>query len=185
MKPGDINLGNPNVMVEQKGPPHAYLEALRKEAPVHWNPPAAGYRVKAGGGLAIGNDLSKGFWVLSKHADVSAASRNPKVFSSHAGGPVIWDLTEEQLQQHRQGMMVVRDVERHFAAIDGLLADGRDYLVGKQLTLADIAVISQVKALLYAEEVVAIVRHLPRVAAWIGRVDAEAPDRKTGESGTA
>src|SRR6266542_189886 len=80
---------------------------------------------------------------------------------------------------------VVRDVERHFAAVDGLLSDGRNYLESEHLTLADIAVVSQVKALLYAEETVAIVARLPRVSAWIERVDAEAPNRVPSTTGTA
>jgi glutathione S-transferase len=70
---------------------------------------------------------------------------------------------------------VVRDAERHFAALDGLLSSG-DWLAGDRLSVADLAVVVQAKALLYAEEVVPMVRERPRVQAWLDRVDEAAPN---------
>ena len=34
-----------------------------------------------------------GFYVLTKHKDVFDASRSQQIFSSHEGGPVVWDLS--------------------------------------------------------------------------------------------
>jgi len=71
---------------------------------------------------------------------------------------------------------VVADARRHFAALDAWL-DGRDWLVGGHLTVADLATCAQVSALLYAQEVREIARGAPNVRPWLARVDAAAPDR--------
>jgi cytochrome P450 len=46
----------------------AELTRLRREDPVHW-------------------DAANGFWLLTRHADVRAASKDPELFSSQAKGP--------------------------------------------------------------------------------------------------
>jgi cytochrome P450 len=46
----------------------AELARLRREDPVHW-------------------DAANGFWLLTRHADVRAASKDPELFSSQAKGP--------------------------------------------------------------------------------------------------
>jgi glutathione S-transferase len=67
--------------------------------------------------------------------------------------------------------MLVRDVERHAAAIEGLVGDG-EWLVGASLTLADIAVFAQMFCIRASDEGAEIVRARPRVGAWMDRVDA-------------
>lgn len=52
------------------GPPHALLKRMRAEAPVRWNPLPDG----------------TGFWSLTKHADISAVSRDTDTFSSWRAG---------------------------------------------------------------------------------------------------
>ncbi|HEX4183235.1 MAG TPA: glutathione S-transferase family protein [Caulobacteraceae bacterium] len=69
---------------------------------------------------------------------------------------------------------VVADVGRHFAAIDQLL-EGRSWLVGDSLSVADLAVISQVSALLYAVEAREILKATTNVEPWMERVNAAAP----------
>ena len=66
--------------------------------------------------------------------------------------------------------MLVRDCERHVAAIDGLVGDG-EWLVGSALTLADIAVFAQLHCIRGSDEGAALVERAPRVAAWMERVD--------------
>ena len=83
-------------------------------------------------------------------------------------------LTEAQGVGRKPRDQVVRDVERHFQALDGML-DGRTWLVGDALSLADLAVIAQVNALRYAEEAEAALQATRDVLAWIARVDREAP----------
>ncbi len=69
---------------------------------------------------------------------------------------------------------VVSDVERHFAALENLL-EGRDWLVGDALSLADLAVIGQLNALLYAEEARAAAEGKQAITDWMSRLDEVAP----------
>lgn len=83
-------------------------------------------------------------------------------------------LTEAQGVGRKPRDQVVRDVERHFRALDGLL-DGRDWLVGEALSIADLAVIAQVNALRYAREAENALGQTNHVPGWIDRVDELAP----------
>lgn len=83
-------------------------------------------------------------------------------------------LTRAQGLGRKPPAQVVADAERHFQAIDAML-DGHDWLVGDRLSSADLAVIAQVNALLYAEECVAALGRTSHVAAWKARVDLAAP----------
>ena len=69
---------------------------------------------------------------------------------------------------------VVADVQRHMAALDNLLA-GRDWLVGDSLSLADLAVIGQLSALLYAVEAREALETTTHVKPWMERLDKVAP----------
>jgi len=60
----DTDLKNPDLYVN--GVPHEVFTALRREDPVHWNPEADG----------------RGFWSITKYDDVTAISKNPRLFSS-------------------------------------------------------------------------------------------------------
>ncbi len=74
---------------------------------------------------------------------------------------------------------VVADAARHVRALAAMVAD-RPFLVGGQLTLADIAVASQYVCLLQAEEFVAETDRHPQLAAWLARVDQQAPPGAPG-----
>ncbi len=102
MRPGDVDLSDPASF--QNGPPHEYLRVLRREAPVHWNPPPAEQKTV--------NAIRKGFWVLTKYDDVVHVSRNPKLFSSAVGAPFLWDMDEEHLGGIR-AMMLGMDPPQH------------------------------------------------------------------------
>jgi glutathione S-transferase len=71
---------------------------------------------------------------------------------------------------------LVADVERHARAIDGLVGDG-DWLVGNALTLADVAVFAQLHCIRGTDEGERVVASLPRVAAWMQRVDTATQPR--------
>jgi len=82
------------------GIPHEHLLELRRTAPVWWvdQPPES----------RAGFDGTTGFWAISKHADVSAVSRNSKDFSSQENGAIIRfapDMTREQVEL--QSIMVI------------------------------------------------------------------------------
>ena len=60
----DVDLKNPDLYVN--GVPHEVFTRLRREDPVHWNPEADG----------------RGFWSILKYDDITAISKNPRLFSS-------------------------------------------------------------------------------------------------------
>ncbi|HJR26474.1 MAG TPA: cytochrome P450 [Acidimicrobiales bacterium] len=68
-----------------KGVPHDQFDRLRAEAPVYWHPEPG----------------DTGFWALTKHADVRAASHDCATFSSELGGTFIPTADEEALSQLR------------------------------------------------------------------------------------
>jgi len=71
---------------------------------------------------------------------------------------------------------VLIDVERHITAVDGLL-DGTDWLVGNQLSLADLAVYAMFQALRDADMVVDMLTRYPAVSAWMMRVEEQTSTR--------
>jgi cytochrome P450 len=99
LRPGDLDLADPDLFVAHGGPPHEYLRVLRREAPVHWSPAPAVQKTIS--------QVTQGFWVLSKHADVIHVSRSPKLFSSSERGPYVWDMSEEDLAGQRLTMLVM------------------------------------------------------------------------------
>jgi len=87
----DIDLGN-DAFVERI--PHETFALLRREAPVWW------YDWPGG----------RGFWCVTKHADVVSVSRDTKTFSS-AQGANLEDLDEEMMAARRS--MLETDPPRH------------------------------------------------------------------------
>lgn len=83
MTPAIVDLSSPDSFAE--GAPHALFRRLRREAPVSFHPEPVG----------------PGFWVVTRHQDVCAVSKNPQVFSSARGGTNIPDLDPESLAQVR------------------------------------------------------------------------------------
>ena len=63
------------------------------------------------------------------------------------------------------------DTERHVASVAGMLEAG-DFLVGDQLTLADLAVRIMFQCFSDADEAAAILERYPSVSAWMARVEA-------------
>ena len=61
--------------------PHQELAALRRTSPVHWVEQAPEARAGMNGGT--------GYWAVTRHADVSAVSKNSAVFSSWENGAII------------------------------------------------------------------------------------------------
>jgi cytochrome P450 len=88
----DVDLEN-DVFAERV--PHETFTLLRREAPVHW------YDWEGG----------RGFWCVTKHADVAAVSRDTKTFSSEVGGANLEDL-DEDARVARQSMLET-DPPRH------------------------------------------------------------------------
>lgn len=90
-------------------------------------------------------------------------------------------LTKAQGIGRKSYEAVVADAQRHFRALDDLLY-GRDWLVGDRISYADLAVIGQVNALLYAREAREALENTQYISAWIARVDSEAPVTSLSET---
>ena len=105
----DTNLLDPSLVPLLGGPPHELFDMWRRDEPVHWNPPSDTYQSPMPGA-----SVHKGFWVLTKHKDVFEVSRNQQVFSSHDGGPIIWDLEPDQLAMQQANLMGA-EPKRHAA----------------------------------------------------------------------
>jgi cholest-4-en-3-one 26-monooxygenase len=125
----------------QAGIPLEDFAELRRTAPVFWVEQAPDARAGFPG---------NGFWALSKHADVSAVSKNSKDFSSLENGAIIRfapDMMREQIELQRV-MLINQDppdhtkirqiISRGFTprAIGGL----HDVLVDRASTIVDDAI---------------------------------------------
>jgi linalool 8-monooxygenase len=64
VKLDDVHLENPDLYTS--GIPQEIFTQMRREDPVHWNPETGG----------------RGFWCITKYDDVTAISKNPRLFSS-------------------------------------------------------------------------------------------------------
>jgi len=94
--PEGFDLTNPD-LIEERLPIAEYAE-LRRTAPVWWNAVQPG-----AGGFTDG-----GFWVVSRHADVKAVSRDSETFSSAENTAIIRfseGLTREQIEAQRLIML--------------------------------------------------------------------------------
>ena len=91
-----------------QGVPHETFKRLRSESPVYWNPgrPA---RERA---VGILEPEQRGFWVLTRHADVVAVSKDSDLFSSERGTAINADMRPEDLQMFQQ-QMIHMDPPRH------------------------------------------------------------------------
>jgi cytochrome P450 len=65
--------------------PHEMFAVLRREDPVHWQDEADG----------------RGFWSITKHADITAAAKDWRTFSSELGGTSLQDLEPDELEARK------------------------------------------------------------------------------------
>jgi cytochrome P450 len=80
------------------GPPWAAFDALRRDAPCHWNPEPA---------------PNHGFWSVTRHADIVAVTRDEDTFSAELGAVNLEELDADQLEIRKS--MLETDGVRHFA----------------------------------------------------------------------
>jgi glutathione S-transferase len=67
---------------------------------------------------------------------------------------------------------LLQDVKQHTEALNSLLSGG-DWLVGQNLSLADISVFVMLDCIMDAKESAEIIQSYPRILAWMARVDAQ------------
>ncbi|MCW2782539.1 MAG: Steroid C26-monooxygenase [Marmoricola sp.] len=93
--------------LNEAGIPYKEFLELRSTAPVHWIEQAPEARAGMEGGT--------GFWALTKHADVSAVSKNSKDFSTAENGAIIRfqpDMLREMVEFQRV-MIINQDPPDH------------------------------------------------------------------------
>ena len=98
-----LDLANPDTYAE--GQPHDHYRVLRNEDPVHWVAPGEPDCSHMG-------PILKGHWAITKHADVADLSRNPRVFSNHAGSMFVAEVPEDKLAGMRL-MLINQDPPMH------------------------------------------------------------------------
>jgi len=106
----DVNLSDPRSYVD--GPPHEAFDLLRTAAPVAWQDerPVPVRASAVSSGLAAPH--SPGFWAVTGHALVHQVSRDPALFSSHAGGAQLFTVDELTLAGLRL-MLINMDPPEH------------------------------------------------------------------------
>jgi cytochrome P450 len=77
--------------------PHEMFAVLRREDPVHWQEEAEG----------------RGFWAITRHADITAVAKDWRTFSSELGGTSLQDLEPEELEARKS--MIDMDPPPHNA----------------------------------------------------------------------
>ena len=65
--------------------PHEMFEVLRREDPVYWQEEVDG----------------RGFWAITRHADITAVAKDWRTFSSERGGTSLEDLGPEELEARK------------------------------------------------------------------------------------
>ncbi|MGW0043113.1 cytochrome P450 [Rhodococcus sp. NPDC003348] len=87
------------------GVPHEALAALRRSCPVWWNPQPRN----------VGGFPDEGYWVVTRHADVRAISRDGELFSSWRNGALVRlndDVDRETFESQRL-IMLNKDAPEH------------------------------------------------------------------------
>ncbi|MET0152165.1 MAG: cytochrome P450 [Candidatus Binatia bacterium] len=84
------------------GLPRDAFARLRREAPVYWQEERAILDWPAG----------RGYWAITRYADVDFVNRNPRLFSSHLGATQIRDPKPDDLE-FQQKMMLNMDPPAH------------------------------------------------------------------------
>ncbi|EHR53662.1 cytochrome P450 [Saccharomonospora marina XMU15] len=91
-----VRLYDPDVY--QQSVPHEFFTELRRSSPVYWQPE---------------EPPSKGFWAVTRHADVVAVSRDAQTFSSYVGTTSLTDFFDEEVMAKQRAMMVNLDAPEH------------------------------------------------------------------------
>jgi len=129
--PSAIDIYDPDLYRE--GVPHERFRHLRRHDPVHWQPLPA----SAGGG---------GYWLLTRHEDVMAASADPATFSAARGGILVEEQSPEQLAAQRTQLLSMdppshTQMRRHVLArfTPGLVAELEPWLRARCAEILDAA----------------------------------------------
>jgi cytochrome P450 len=104
---GTVSLADPTTFTS--GPPFAEFARRRREAPVGWVDEVRLQR-RSARGVAVQH--LGGYWAVTTHAGVVAASRKPDVFSAERGAFLADPTSRADLERHRQ-LLVGMDPPAH------------------------------------------------------------------------
>ena len=106
-----------------RGVPHKTFDRLRAEDPVHWTPE---------------HDGGRGFWSITRHADIAMANKENQIFSS-AQGIRIEDQTYEEYLASSRISGIVSDAlkSRQFDAVDAIAKRLPMMMLGRILGVPD------------------------------------------------
>ena len=105
----------------ENGPPHAFFAMLRARPGLHWIPGRPGREmmpIPAPGESAADmrpvpiEPYQRGFWVVTRYADVEAVSRDHELYSAERGSVVNSDMEPAQLEMFRQ-QLISMDPPKH------------------------------------------------------------------------
>jgi cytochrome P450 len=135
---GEIDLTN-DAFVERI--PHETFALLRREAPVWW----------------YDWPLGKGFWCITKHADVVAVSKDTKTFSSEVGATALEDLDEDQIVARKsmldmdppnhsrlRGLVAHEFTPRVIKGYEGMLRDLTTHVLDRALPLGEFDFVEEI-----------------------------------------
>ena len=110
---------------------------------------------------------------VARTAELLVAGENPimKRLGSVVGQRSMRSVLAKQGIGRKSEEAVLRDLARHAEAVAGILG-ARDWLIGDQLTLADISVFVQLACIRSTAEGEKILAAQPTVLGWMERVDA-------------
>ena len=106
MSAHDVDLLDPRTF--EPAVPHEAFAWLRANEPVHWNEGRPGRTIMPG----LVEPDQRGFWVLTRYADVVAVSKDEELFSSERGTALNADVPERDLLVFRQ-QLIHMDPPRH------------------------------------------------------------------------
>ena len=89
-----IHLVDPDVYAERV--PFEWFDYLRREHPVSWHPEPP---------------PNRGFWAVTRHADLEAVIKDPATFSSARGGVILEEMQPDEMEARRS--MMETDAPRH------------------------------------------------------------------------
>ncbi|GAB2760536.1 cytochrome P450 [Nocardioides salsibiostraticola] len=95
----------------EKSIPHEEFQALRDASPIHWIEQPQSSRD------GMSTESGNGYWALSKHADVSAVSKDSKNFSTEENGAIIrfQEGMEREMVEMQSVILINQDAPHHTA----------------------------------------------------------------------
>lgn len=114
-------------------------------------------------------------WTHDRARWVKEILKYDNAIMKRAARPLVPYLTKKQGTNQglakRTESQILSELTRHIESLDAIL-ENNSFLVGKQLTLADIAVVSQLECVAGSSKGWPIIENSPRVTSWMKSIEA-------------